>query len=210
MAVSKRLRFEILRRDGFSCRYCGASSDETKLVVDHVLPESLGGKTEPANLVAACQDCNSGKASTHPDDQVVEDVAAHAAVWKAAMEQAAAELNGHAEELQRSLAHFDALWSSWTNSEGVLQRPRDWAQSVETFLSAGLSMAKLEELLAVTMNSKVKNANCWRYFCGCAWRTVDQIRDRAAQIVENADVLPVDWQPTDHLADVYAEPWAED
>src|SRR6185369_3226628 len=61
MAVSKRLRFEILRRDNHTCRYCGRSAPEVKLTVDHVKPEALGGRTEPDNLVAACSDCNAGK-----------------------------------------------------------------------------------------------------------------------------------------------------
>lgn len=63
MGVPKRLRFEVFRRDGFRCRYCGATPDQKQLRPDHVIPEVLGGRTEPANLVTACEDCNSGKSS---------------------------------------------------------------------------------------------------------------------------------------------------
>jgi 5-methylcytosine-specific restriction endonuclease McrA len=60
--VSKRLRFRILVRDRFTCRYCGArASDGAKLAVDHVKPRSKGGKTEATNLITACEPCNSGK-----------------------------------------------------------------------------------------------------------------------------------------------------
>ena len=38
MAVSKRTRYEVLRRDNHACRYCGASAPDAKLTVDHVLP----------------------------------------------------------------------------------------------------------------------------------------------------------------------------
>lgn len=62
MAVSKRLRFEILRRDGFKCRYCHAA--EVLLAVDHIKPIALGGSDHPSNLVASCDDCNTGKSST--------------------------------------------------------------------------------------------------------------------------------------------------
>jgi 5-methylcytosine-specific restriction endonuclease McrA len=61
--ISKRLRYEILRRDGHHCRYCGLGSDEVTITVDHVIPTALGGTDDPSNLVAACRDCNSGKAS---------------------------------------------------------------------------------------------------------------------------------------------------
>lgn len=64
MAVSKRLRYEILRRDRFTCRYCGASAPDAPMRVDHVTPVALGGTDHPSNLVAACEPCNSGKTST--------------------------------------------------------------------------------------------------------------------------------------------------
>ncbi|AWN05089.1 HNH endonuclease [Gordonia phage Easley] len=40
MAVSKRLRYEILRRDNHTCRYCGATAPDVPLTVDHVVPVS--------------------------------------------------------------------------------------------------------------------------------------------------------------------------
>lgn len=63
MSVGKRLRFEVLKRDGFRCRYCGASSMDTPLHVDHVVATSEGGSDDPSNLVAACEDCNLGKSN---------------------------------------------------------------------------------------------------------------------------------------------------
>lgn len=74
MAVSKRLRYEILRRDNHACRYCGATAPGAKLAVDHVIPQSLGGSDEPTNLVASCADCNAGKTSSMPNAMVVADV----------------------------------------------------------------------------------------------------------------------------------------
>ena len=65
MAVSKRMRFMVLERDGFTCHYCKAS--DVPLEVDHVIPKSLGGQDIPANLVAACVDCNRGKAANPVD-----------------------------------------------------------------------------------------------------------------------------------------------
>lgn len=70
MALSKTLRFAILSRDGFKCRYCGRKPPEVELHVDHVQPKSLGGKDKESNLVAACRDCNGGKS-----DALVEDAA---------------------------------------------------------------------------------------------------------------------------------------
>lgn len=74
MAVSKRMRYEILRRDNHACRYCGASAPDVKLNVDHVIPTSLGGSDKPDNLATACADCNGGKTSSMPNAMTVKDV----------------------------------------------------------------------------------------------------------------------------------------
>jgi len=60
--ISKRVRFAVFSRDGFACRYCGATSEKAQLVLDHVEPVSKGGSNEPENLVTACEPCNAGKA----------------------------------------------------------------------------------------------------------------------------------------------------
>jgi len=50
----------ILKRDNYTCQYCGRNSGE-KLTIDHVLPRSLGGRTIWENVVSACQACNLKK-----------------------------------------------------------------------------------------------------------------------------------------------------
>jgi hypothetical protein len=61
--IPDRLRFQILERDGFRCRYCGRSKDEPSVVleVDHVVPVTKGGTDEPDNLLTSCEPCNQGK-----------------------------------------------------------------------------------------------------------------------------------------------------
>lgn len=53
--------FEILKRDGYRCRYCGRSARVVLLEVDHVIAVAAGGPDDPDNLVTACGDCNAGK-----------------------------------------------------------------------------------------------------------------------------------------------------
>jgi hypothetical protein len=61
MAISKALRFLVLRRDNYTCRYCGRSAPEVVLHVDHVVPRIKGGRNKLGNLITACFDCNMGK-----------------------------------------------------------------------------------------------------------------------------------------------------
>jgi 5-methylcytosine-specific restriction endonuclease McrA len=60
-----RLRFGILQRDGFRCRYCGRPGNAPGVVlhVDHVVPVAAGGATTEDNLLTACDECNLGKAA---------------------------------------------------------------------------------------------------------------------------------------------------
>ena len=60
--MTDKLRYEILKRDGFRCKLCGRTADDgVKLHVDHIIPVSKGGETVPDNLRTLCEDCNWGK-----------------------------------------------------------------------------------------------------------------------------------------------------
>ena len=58
-----KLRFEIFKRDNFTCQYCGRSPKKhgIVLVVDHTLPKCKGGTNNPKKLITSCEECNLGK-----------------------------------------------------------------------------------------------------------------------------------------------------
>ncbi len=58
-------RHNIMRRDDYSCQYCGAVKD---LTLDHLLPRSRGGETSWLNLVTACMRCNTRKGNRTPEE----------------------------------------------------------------------------------------------------------------------------------------------
>lgn len=66
--VAKSVRFEVFKRDRFTCQYCGRQSPDVVLVVDHIQPLAKGGDNNIVNLVTSCFDCNSGKS-----DRVLSD-----------------------------------------------------------------------------------------------------------------------------------------
>lgn len=60
--TSLRFRFTVLKRDMFTCQYCGRTPQMGAVLhVDHIHPESKGGTTELENMVTACFECNLGK-----------------------------------------------------------------------------------------------------------------------------------------------------
>lgn len=59
--IRKSVRFEVFKRDSFSCQYCGRSAPDVILHVDHINPVSKGGDNGILNLITSCVECNSGK-----------------------------------------------------------------------------------------------------------------------------------------------------
>ena len=62
-----RLRFQVLKRDNFSCVKCGnspAKNQKVILHIDHIIPWSKGGETIIENLQNLCDRCNLGKSNT--------------------------------------------------------------------------------------------------------------------------------------------------
>ena len=67
--LSKRVRAEILERNGYTCKMCGAGAGEpdpenpgrvVRLHVGHIVDKSHGGTDDPSNLRALCSTCNQG------------------------------------------------------------------------------------------------------------------------------------------------------
>lgn len=62
--ISSSLRFDVFNRDGFRCRYCGASQEDGAVLhVDHVTAVARGGGNDIQNLATACAPCNFGKSA---------------------------------------------------------------------------------------------------------------------------------------------------
>lgn len=176
MAVSKRLRFEVLRRDNHTCRYCGRHAPEVKITVDHVVPVTLGGLDDPANLVAACVDCNAGKSSASADAALVADVSTDAMRWSAAIRQAAEEL-----KLNDNTEVYEGVVNAWTSFRRK-HIPADYRETIDQFLNAGLPGTDIIAMARVA-DAKPSVYDRWSYFCGCCWTRIRKLQERAEEIL---------------------------
>lgn len=61
-------RKNIYQRDNYTCQYCGEYNTGRGLTLDHIVPESRGGKSSFENLVACCVSCNRRKADKTPEE----------------------------------------------------------------------------------------------------------------------------------------------
>ena len=61
--LSKKVRFNVFKRDNFTCQYCGKHPPNIILEVDHIQPVSKNGSNNIENLITSCFDCNRGKSA---------------------------------------------------------------------------------------------------------------------------------------------------
>lgn len=185
MAISKRTRFEILRRDGYRCKYCGLeAADGTGLTIDHVTPTALGGGDDPSNLVAACRDCNAGKTSTSPDGPLVEDVQADALRWRGAMYLAAADMAVEIEVATRYRDAFEAAWLNWVYGyrELTYDLPSTWSGTVDNWRLAGMPLEILVDSIRIAMNNqRVAPDAKFVYLCGITKNRLEKIHQGALE-----------------------------
>lgn len=59
--ISKKVRFEVFKRDKFQCQYCRKSSPDVILNVHHIYPVTNGDSDELVNMITSSFDCNQGK-----------------------------------------------------------------------------------------------------------------------------------------------------
>lgn len=180
MSVSKRVRFEVLRRDQHTCQYCGGIAPDYVLTVDHVVPVALGGSDDPGNLVAACKDCNAGKTSIQPDSPFVKQVSDHAAAYALGLLDKMTRLRGDLEREEQWAEEFETLWHEWKYSSGPLNGqpvplPAGWRNSIVRWYAMGVPEALIRKAIRTAMTKdglRGENAT-FAYTAGVIWRTID-------------------------------------
>lgn len=101
VGLSKKTRFEVFKRDSFTCQYCGRSAPEVILEADHINPVAGGGDNDIMNLVTSCEACNAGKGARKLDDSSI------IAKQKAQLD----ELNERREQLEMMVEWRECLRS---------------------------------------------------------------------------------------------------
>jgi hypothetical protein len=191
MAISKRLRYEILTRDNNTCRYCHAT--DTPLTIDHVVPTALGGTDDPSNLVAACKDCNAGKSSSNPHAITVAQVGDDAVRWAAAIVEAARRTARGDDAMQARIDRIAEYWDecvpSYKRDRPKYRLPMDWRSAVIALLDAGLPDAMVLDSIDVAM-SRTNLDNVFRYMLGVANNKLAKLQEDARAILAEESESP--------------------
>jgi hypothetical protein len=176
--LSPKTRFEIFKRDLFTCQYCGGQPPVVILVVDHVIPVAKDGDNDPLNLITSCRDCNSGK-SDGDLRQVMPSLHEQMEEKRVRAEQITAYNRFLMENRDREQRTVDELGRYWFDKtaapeyRGKYVFGDAWARSVRTFLEH-MAPAEIMDAMDIahgrfpfSIDSKV-----WKYFCGVCWRKI--------------------------------------
>ena len=167
--ISTRARFEIFKRDGFVCQYCGRHPPEVVLEVDHVKAVSRGGQNEDYNLLTSCFDCNRGKAAGTLVAAPV-DLGERAALLKEKLAQVAAYDRLLKKEKAQQQSAVDEVYAIFAENFDGWQLTSSAARSIRTFLKS-LSQEEVSDAMHMAC-LRVPRDMAFRYFCGICWRKI--------------------------------------
>lgn len=178
MAISKKIRFSVFKRDGFTCGYCGKTPPAVVLEVDHIIPKAEGGKDGLDNLITACFDCNRGKGSdkltVSPDTlakktEVIKEKQKQIKEFEKLLKLEKKILEEKCETIS---SIYNSYFPGWVLNEKFMR------VSLAHFLKA-LPISDVEDAM-YSACSKVRNKDrSLLYFCGICWKKIREATNEA-------------------------------
>ena len=174
------IRFEVFKRDGFTCQYCGNQPPAVVLEVDHIIAVASGGTDDIENLLTACFGCNRGKGALALD-ALPADSRERIEEKREAAEQLR-EYNAYLEALREEEDDIITdLGLAWYNRFHPARERDKW-----TFGPSRVSTVRqfMRELPTVEIRDAIEMAidrmqpaprqdeRAWKYFCGICWTKI--------------------------------------
>lgn len=168
ISLSKKIRFDVFKRDGFCCQYCGNTPPTIVLECDHIIPVSKGGPDDIDNLITSCFDCNRGKSNielnilpqkTSEKAELIQEKEEQYKAYKKL-------LSSIEKRIKKEMNKVDAVYSSYFP---------------EYILSDGFRINSLKKFivsLGLPIVEKAMNTACYKikhkdgaikYFCAICW-----------------------------------------
>lgn len=168
--IPARVRFEVFKRDGFTCLYCGRKPPTVTLEIDHVVAVANGGTNAPQNLATACSDCNGGKSAV-PLSSIPPSLKAQRKVAEERRRQTEAYwawLKENFDAREAEIDEIDKLYSDsfFEDGYGLSNSAR---ASVRHFLD---KLPKQRILEAVYLTAGAAPKKPFSYFCAICWNWI--------------------------------------
>lgn len=171
--MKKTLRFEVFKRDSFTCQYCGNTPPSIILEIDHIHPKSKGGADDINNLIAACIDCNRGKRdillnsipnSLNKKFEILKEKELQLSEYNKFLRQISRRIDKHIDMIE---AHFYGL-----TERGFTEQFK--TISLRRFLKA-LTKDEIIDALNIAMAKFPQEQDIEKlvsYFCGICWNKI--------------------------------------
>lgn len=175
MSISKKIRFEVFKRDGFTCAYCGKTPPGVTLEVDHIEPKSKGGPDDINNLITACFDCNRGKSAIPLDkipNQLIDnkEILVEKELQLKEYRKLVAKINRRISKDVDEIAEIYEEWfEGWTLTEKCKRN------TIKRFLSL-LPKSEIKDALDLACSKlSDRRSDAISYFCGICWNKIKKV-----------------------------------
>jgi len=169
--ISKRVRFEVFKRDGFVCHYCGAHPPGVLLHVDHIVAVANGGLNDMDNLITSCEPCNLGKGarSLNVIPQSLAEKAKQVAEREAQLAGYQLILEARRDRIEDELWRVAEVIETGSSKDGM---SRQWTASIKRFIEEMGVHAVLDAAERARGKYPYGGKRTFLYFCGICWRII--------------------------------------
>lgn len=170
-ALSKKVRFEVFKRDCFSCSYCGRSPPSVILECDHIDPVSKGGDNDLDNLTTACFDCNRGKSNrllesipktVEEKRQLLAEKEEQLKAYKRLKKNIRSRQN---REIKKIEAIFQDYYPDYSFNES-------FRNSIRINFLPALELEEIESAMYIAGQKCRTSNSATKYFCGICWNRI--------------------------------------
>lgn len=169
--ITKKLRFEVFKRDGFSCQYCGKTPPEVTLEIDHIKPVSRRGTNNINNLITACFDCNRGKSNIELckiPNTIIDNIETLKEQQRQ-LDEYQKLINKIENRYKKQASEINDIYSSW-NSEYELS-DKFLNSTVKNFLKK-IPFVQVKDAMNNACSRVKDSSQCIKYFCGICWNII--------------------------------------
>lgn len=171
MAISKKLRFEVFKRDLFKCQYCGSVPPLVVLEVDHIVPVSKKGTDDIDNLVTSCFDCNRGKSNRELSamPQTTAEKTAQMVEKEEQYKEYRKALNKIKKRQEKEIESVAEIYTTYFPDFVLTDRFKNG--SVRMFIKM-LGVERVEQSMHTACTKMYDDNKAIKYFCGICWRKI--------------------------------------
>lgn len=169
--ISKKVRFEIFKRDGFACSYCGATPPGAMLHVDHINPVANGGGNESVNLVTACESCNQGKGA-----RLLSSIPKSLKNKSEEVAEREAQVLGYHNVMEAKRSRLDSqTWLIAQELDGIQESmDRGKFRTIKSFIEKTGYHETVDAAEIATASKAREGDDKFKYFCGVCWRKIER------------------------------------